>query len=311
MKQVLAATVVTALIALGGSALAHGPNHHGSSAAKPGSSIAPPEQQAWGIAASPDPRARRIDIRMGDDMRFIPNHIDIKLGETVRLVVHNDGKVLHELVLGTRAELDKHAALMLKHPNMAHDDPWMAHVDPGKSGDIYWTFNRAGHFEFACLIPGHFQAGMRGTLRVSATGADAGAAPGATRAVVAIPSRYSLVNISQPGGHSGHSGHAGPGGHGSHAGHGAAAPNTTVQASSSAPAAGEEWVDADIRRVDPAQSRLTLRHGEIKSFDMPPMTMVFHVRDARLLDGLAAGDSVRFRTIQEEGRYIITAIEKR
>jgi Cu/Ag efflux protein CusF len=192
---------------------------------------------------------------MGDDMRFTPSHIEVKLGETVRLVVHNDGKVLHELVLGTRAELDKHAALMLKHPNMAHDDPWMAHVDPGKSGDIYWTFNRAGSFEFACLIPGHFQAGMRGTLRVSTSGVDSGAAPAANTA--------------------------------------------------------EEWVEAVIRRVDPDQSRLTLRHGEIKSLDMPPMTMVFHVRDARLLNGLAAGDSVRFRTVQDDGRYIVTAIEKR
>jgi Cu/Ag efflux protein CusF len=54
-----------------------------------------------------------------------------------------------------------------------------------------------------------------------------------------------------------------------------------------------------------------LRHGEIKSLDMPPMTMVFHVLDARLLNGLAAGDSVRFRTVQDDGRYIVTAIEKR
>lgn len=73
---------------------------------------------------------------------------------------------MHEMVIGTRDELDSHAALMLKHPNMEHDEPWMAHVEPGRSGDLVWTFNRAGEFEFACLLPGHYQAGMRGTIRV-------------------------------------------------------------------------------------------------------------------------------------------------
>jgi uncharacterized cupredoxin-like copper-binding protein len=70
------------------------------------------------------------------------------------------------MVIGTRDELDSHAALMLKHPNMEHDEPWMAHVEPGRSADLIWTFNRAGEFEFACLLPGHYQAGMRGTIRV-------------------------------------------------------------------------------------------------------------------------------------------------
>jgi uncharacterized cupredoxin-like copper-binding protein len=49
---------------------------------------------------------------------------------------------------------------------MEHDEPWMAHVEPGRSGDLIWTFNRTGEFEFACLLPGHYQAGMRGTIRV-------------------------------------------------------------------------------------------------------------------------------------------------
>jgi uncharacterized cupredoxin-like copper-binding protein len=73
---------------------------------------------------------------------------------------------MHEMVIGTRDELDSHAALMLKHPNMEHDELWMAHVEPGRSGDLIWTFNRTGEFEFACLLPGHYQAGMRGTIRV-------------------------------------------------------------------------------------------------------------------------------------------------
>lgn len=143
---------------------AHGPGHHGRpDAARP---AAPPEQKPWGIAGSATGVKRTIDIAMGDDMRFEPAHLDIRLGETVRFTIRNRGKLMHEMVIGTRAELDAHAALMLKHPNMEHDDPWMAHVEPAQSGEIVWRFNRAGEFEFACLLPGHYQAGMRGTIRV-------------------------------------------------------------------------------------------------------------------------------------------------
>jgi len=103
---------------------------------------------------------------MSDDMRFTPSHLDVRLGETLRLRASNRGLVMHEIVIGTRAELVEHAEMMKKFPNMEHDEPYMAHVAPGRRGDVVWTFNRAGDFEFACLIPGHFEAGMRGTIRV-------------------------------------------------------------------------------------------------------------------------------------------------
>ena len=67
-----------------------------------------------------------------------------------------------------KATLDEHAALMLRFPDMQHDEPWMAHVPPGKTGQIVWNFNRAGEFAFACLISGHYQAGMVGKITVSA-----------------------------------------------------------------------------------------------------------------------------------------------
>lgn len=124
------------------------------------------EQKPWGIAAAPGEEKRRIDIRMGDDMRFTPAHIEVSEGETVRLRITNRGRILHELVLGTPEELQAHADLMKKHPGMEHDEPYMAHVSAGRRGEIVWTFNRPGDFEFACLIPGHYEAGMRGTLRV-------------------------------------------------------------------------------------------------------------------------------------------------
>jgi uncharacterized cupredoxin-like copper-binding protein len=81
-------------------------------------------------------------------------------------VVANAGKVMHELVIGTDEELKAHAEMMKKFPNMAHDEPYMAHVPPGQRGEIVWTFNRPGEFGFACLIAGHFEAGMVGRVIV-------------------------------------------------------------------------------------------------------------------------------------------------
>jgi uncharacterized cupredoxin-like copper-binding protein len=125
------------------------------------------EQKPWGIAGEPAQASRTVDIRMTDDMKMSPNHIDVREGETVRIRAINAGKVLHEIVIGTGDELKAHAEMMKKFPNMEHDEPYMAHVSPGKRGDIVWTFNRPGDFEFACLIAGHFEAGMRGTIRVA------------------------------------------------------------------------------------------------------------------------------------------------
>lgn len=124
------------------------------------------EQQDWGIAGLRRDAARTITIRMDDRMRFTPDRIEVREGETVRVVAHNDGATLHELVLGTRNTLVEHAELMKKFPDMEHDAPWMAHVPPGGKAEIVWTFNRPGPFEFACLIAGHFDAGMVGTVDV-------------------------------------------------------------------------------------------------------------------------------------------------
>ena len=124
------------------------------------------EQKPWGMAGDTQAVARTITIRMTDDMRFTPRHIEVREGETVRLRAENKGQVLHEIVIGTKAELNQHAEMMKKHPGMEHDEPYMAHVAAAKTGDIVWHFNRAGSFDFACLIPGHYQAGMTGTITV-------------------------------------------------------------------------------------------------------------------------------------------------
>lgn len=128
---------------------------------------ATPEQQAWGMAGEAKAVTRTITLTMRDSMRFTPERIEVKQGETVRLRVRNTGRMLHELVLGTRQALEEHAAIMLKHPGMEHDEAHMVHVAAGKRGDMIWNFNRAGEFEFACLINGHYQAGMKGSIKVS------------------------------------------------------------------------------------------------------------------------------------------------
>jgi uncharacterized cupredoxin-like copper-binding protein len=125
------------------------------------------EQQAWGIAGEAAAATRTLAVGMDDRMRFTPGRIDVREGETVRFVVRNAGKLMHEFVIGTKAENAKHAELMVKYPTMEHDEPWMAHVPPGKAGELVWTFNRAGEFEYACLIAGHYQAGMAGKITVT------------------------------------------------------------------------------------------------------------------------------------------------
>lgn len=126
------------------------------------------EQKPWGIAGDARAVRRTVTVSMGDDMRFRPARIEVQEGETVRLVIRNTGKTMHEFVLGTPPDLAEHAALMVKFPDMEHDEPYMAHVPPGKSGAITWNFNRPGDFQFACLIAGHFQSGMVGALKVVA-----------------------------------------------------------------------------------------------------------------------------------------------
>ncbi len=125
------------------------------------------EEKAFGRQGDPKKVTRTIAIDMLDTMRFAPAELRIRQGETVRLVIRNKGATLHELVLGTMEDLKEHAALMKKFPDMEHDEPHMAHVASGTKEEIVWQFSKAGEFHYACLIPGHFEAGMVGTIKVS------------------------------------------------------------------------------------------------------------------------------------------------
>lgn len=109
---------------------------------------------------------RTITIVMHDTMRFVPERIQVRQGETIRFALVNKGKVRHELSLGTEQELKERAELMKKFPTMEHDEPNSLTLDPGKRGAIIWQFTRAGTVQFACLMPGHFEAGMQGAVQV-------------------------------------------------------------------------------------------------------------------------------------------------
>lgn len=156
--------ILIALAAAMPVAHAHGDNAHAKQAFDPASA----EQKAFGIAGDPKKATRTIKVAMTDNMRFAPDNITVRQGETVKFVVANRGKMMHEMVIGTMDELMEHDRMMKMHPEMEHEEPHMAHVKPGAREELVWTFNRTGDFHFACLIPGHFDAGMVGKIKVVA-----------------------------------------------------------------------------------------------------------------------------------------------
>jgi uncharacterized cupredoxin-like copper-binding protein len=142
---------------------AHGEKMHAPSAID----YSKAQEHPFGRAADPKKAKRTVRVEMTDHMKFTPTELTVKRGEIVRFVPVNKGQVMHEMVLGTMDELEKHAELMRKHPGMEHDEPHMAHVAPGKSGEMGWQFTQAGEFFYGCLIPGHFEAGMIGKVKVT------------------------------------------------------------------------------------------------------------------------------------------------
>ena len=140
--------------------------HEGKDSDKPRFDYAKAKETGFGKPFDPRRAKREVRIDMADTMRFSPAQITVKKGETVRFMARNRGQVVHEMVLGTRKELEQHAELMKKHPGMEHDEPHMVHVPPGKIGQIGWQFTQAGEFYYGCLVPGHFEAGMVGKVIV-------------------------------------------------------------------------------------------------------------------------------------------------
>ena len=160
IRKILAA--IASISFVSGQVFAHGDAKHDKKAAKPISA----EERPFGREGDPKKASRTVRVEMSDKLRFTPASLAVKQGETVKFVVKNSGKLMHEMVLGTMQELKEHAAMMLKHPTMEHDEPYMAHVAPGKTETMVWQFTKAGDFHFGCLVPGHFEGGMVGKVIV-------------------------------------------------------------------------------------------------------------------------------------------------
>jgi uncharacterized cupredoxin-like copper-binding protein len=146
---------------------AHGSGHAGAKTKKKDETEIAHEEKAFGRPGERARVTRTVRIAGTDDMRYTPARIRVKQGETVRFVVRNGGKILHETVLGTKPELQEHYALMKKFPDMEHDEPYMVHLKPGETGEMVWQFTRVGEFYFACLMPGHYERGMFGRITVT------------------------------------------------------------------------------------------------------------------------------------------------
>lgn len=163
----IAAALALGLALLGMAAHAHGPdmNEAGNEIA---ATAATTEGTPFGHQGDPEKVTRTIVIDMRDTMRFGPATIRVRQGETIRFVARNRGKLIHEIVLGTLDEMKAHRALMKKNPEMEHEEPYMVHVSPGKKQELVWRFTKPGEFHYACLLPGHFEAGMIGRIVVAA-----------------------------------------------------------------------------------------------------------------------------------------------
>ena len=127
------------------------------------------EHFSAGEPGDPKKPARTIQVSMREDgkkMLYEPSLIQVKLGEQIRFVISNDGIYNHEFMLATVAENRKHGALMKKYPDMEHEDPNAVTVAPYVATELVWKFTKKGEFEFACLIDGHYEAGMHGRIIV-------------------------------------------------------------------------------------------------------------------------------------------------
>lgn len=161
LKQtILPALLLAALPALAFAAGEHGA--HGAHGDKHGGGTA----GAAGMPGDPAKVSRTISVEMYDTMRFKPDKVSVKAGETVRFFIVNKGKIPHEMVIGMADELDEHAEMMRKNPGMVHKEANQINLAPGQRGGIVWTFTNAGTVNYACLVPGHKEAGMVGAIAV-------------------------------------------------------------------------------------------------------------------------------------------------
>ena len=161
MQRTFALFAFTAMLAMTAQATAHD-HAHGK-----GPLAASAQSAGFGNTGQAKDISRVVEVDMRDTMRFAPDKLTFNAGETVRLHLRNTGALMHEFVLGTQQEILEHRDMMRTMPTMKHDDANAVSVAPGGTADLIWRFDRSGTFEYACLIPGHWEAGMRGTIAVN------------------------------------------------------------------------------------------------------------------------------------------------
>lgn len=255
------------------------------------------EQDATSAIGEPGTAAqatRTVKVAMSDNMRFTPAKFTAKQGETVRFVIHNAGQLKHEFVLGTRKALLAHYEEMKKNPEMEHADPNMVTVAPGQTGEVIWRFTKAGTVAIGCLQPGHYDAGMKGAVKVAASrqaGEMAPKAPMSQASLTTTPANSMSQGAAMPTGRQATSG--------------GSTKTGTVDSASMA----SVMTDGVVKKVDKDTKKITIKHGEIANLQMPGMTMVFQVRDAALLDKVKAGDQVKFRAEKQEGAIFVTDVQ--
>ena len=127
------------------------------------------EHFSAGEPGNPKKPFRVVQVTMHEGngtMSFSPATLEVKRSEQIKFVITNGGALAHEFILANEKDNLKHAALMQKFPDMQHDDPNGKSVEPNAKSEILWRFSKSGTFEYACLIPGHREAGMIGKITV-------------------------------------------------------------------------------------------------------------------------------------------------
>ena len=155
-----AGLLAASLLLLSASTSLADPGHHGHDNAT---------QTPFGRPGDPAQGGRVVQVARRETesgMAFLPGRIEVRQGEQVQFVLRNNGELDHELVIGTAEANRAHAEVMANHPDMAHDDANAKRLRPKSSGVLRWQFTQPGEFEYACLIPGHREAGMLGTIVV-------------------------------------------------------------------------------------------------------------------------------------------------
>lgn len=107
-----------------------------------------------------------IQVSLGPSMGISPANFKFNQGDTIRFYVFNNDQLKHEFVIGDKAEMQEHAALMRRMPEMKHDEGNAVTLEPGEIRQMIWTFSEKGIFEAACHLPGHYEAGMKAVVEV-------------------------------------------------------------------------------------------------------------------------------------------------